>query len=172
MLQGTHEWLLAIRFHEAFFNAILLLTHPSQYYVSVCARNITLSNRTLIDREPRIQDWISLYTGISVMINRITPKHWDKNGPPSSFDLLASIGNPSDATIALSELELEFKYGGGTVFELTGRLLAHEVGDWGEGDRICYAHWLREQVLKLYSLPLPPYATSAAALDMQAELSC
>jgi hypothetical protein len=45
---------------------------------------------------------------------------------------------------------------------IAGAILTHEVPEWGEGDRICYAHWIRRASMVDLGIPLPGWSTSSA----------
>jgi hypothetical protein len=93
------------------------------------------------------KQWQSVYTGIAVISNRLTPPHRDSRGKPEWFDLLLNYaGNDSNPKLLINDLGLELDYSSGTVVGLCGTIFQHEVGYWGEGDRVCYAHFMREAV--------------------------
>ena len=92
-------------------------------------------------------EWQSIYTGIQIISNRITPRHRDSKGRPEWFDLLASFcGAGSKPHLLVEDLGLDLEYSSGTVVGLCGTVFEHEVQAWGGGDRVCYAHFMREAV--------------------------
>ena len=91
--------------------------------------------------------WASVFTGISVIGNRRTILHKDQNGDHAWYDLVASLGNYKQARLGFPELGLELQYNPGTAAGFCGNVLMHGVGDWGEGDRVCYALFMRKAVL-------------------------
>ena len=111
--------------------------------------------RELVDTREIAERWQSVYTGISVISNRITPSHRDRKGRPQWFDSLISYSDPSNGPqLLLNELGLELEYSSGTVVGLCGTVLKHEVRSWGDGDRVCYAHFMREEVRRKLGAPI------------------
>jgi hypothetical protein len=94
------------------------------------------------------KQWQSVYTGIAIISNRVTPAHRDTKGKPEWFDLLVNYtgGDDSKPQLLIHDLGLELDYSSGTVVGLCGTIFEHEVKSWGEGDRVCYAHFMREAV--------------------------
>ena len=57
------------------------------------------------------------------------------------------MGNNSrPARMNFMELGLTLIYGPRTVIGACGQVLKHGVDSWGEGDRICYTHFMRDKV--------------------------
>ena len=95
------------------------------------------------------KQWQSVYTGIAIISNRITPAHRDSKGKPEWFDLLMNYaGDETQPKLLIHDLGLELNYSSGTVVGLCGTIFEHEVRAWGDGDRVCYAHFMREAVRK------------------------
>jgi hypothetical protein len=93
--------------------------------------------------------WQSVYTGIAIISNRVTPPHRDSKGKPEWFDLLMNYaGTAANPNLLINDLGLELEYPSGTVVGLCGTIFEHEVRSWGDGDRVCYAHFMREAVRK------------------------
>jgi len=91
--------------------------------------------------------WQSVFTGVSIISNRLTPKHRDSKGRPEWYDLLANFfQGGSSPRFLVSDLGLDLNYSSGTVIGFCGSILEHEVKAWGRGDRVCYAHFMRENV--------------------------
>ena len=44
---------------------------------------------------------------------------------------------------------------------LNGWILRHEVVEWDEGDRVCYAHWVRPTLLNALSVDFPSWVTQS-----------
>lgn len=91
--------------------------------------------------------WQSVYTGISVICNRITPLHRDLKGRPEWFDILINYSETgSSPEFVIGDLGLKLKYTSGTVIGFCGNIFQHGVKYWGTGNRICYANFMRETV--------------------------
>jgi len=93
--------------------------------------------------------WQSVYSGIAIISNRVTPPHRDTKGKPEWFDLLLNYsGNNTKPHLLINDIGLELEYSTGTVVALCGTIFEHEVRSWGNGDWVCYAHFMRESVRK------------------------
>ncbi|RDB31012.1 hypothetical protein Hypma_000102 [Hypsizygus marmoreus] len=136
-------WLSQLCTPEYFVNLILALTHPKLFDA---AWEVLMLLRRHPDTQHIATMWHSVFTGIAVIANRVTPAHVDRSGRPDWYDLLLSIGTFSHATLNLPDLGASFSYAPGTVVNLCGNVLTHEVMTWGKGDRICYAHFFRKAV--------------------------
>ena len=107
-----------------------------------------------------------MYTGIAVISNRITPSHRDSKGRPQWFDTLISYSDPTDQPqLLLEDLGLELDYHSGMVVALCGTVLKHGVGSWGDGDRACYAHFMREAVRKKLDAPVAGWVNRSVYLS-------
>ena len=91
--------------------------------------------------------WYSIFNSALVISNRETPMHWDNLTHNEWYDLLTSVGPYNEAIFELPGVGLRFKYTSGTVIGLCGRVLRHGVSE-AEGDRICLAYYMRENVQK------------------------
>lgn len=107
---------------------------------------------------PLATKWVSLFHGISVISNRITPPHIDRSGSWSWFDQLISFGSYDYAVLKLDELGLSLDYRSGTVVQFSGNLLTHEVGEWDHGDRICFAYLVKKSIFDFLKVPLPSWS--------------
>ena len=94
-----------------------------------------------------VRNWSSVFSGISIITNRSTPSHLDDKGYNEGFDLLLTGGTYSNAVLKLEDLGAELAYAPGTLIAICGRVLKHGVESWDCGDRICYAHFVRDDVL-------------------------
>ncbi|KIJ58338.1 hypothetical protein HYDPIDRAFT_67266, partial [Hydnomerulius pinastri MD-312] len=83
--------------------------------------------------------WPSLFSGIDIIANRITPRHQDQGSCAEAYDLLVSIGEGHDARLDLCDFKASIGYGPGTLVFLTGRVLRHSVAKWSRGERIVVA---------------------------------
>lgn len=131
---------------EKFLNMVLSLIHPDLFESGV----LMLRKLRALDATKAIaSEWQSVYTGIQIISNRITPSHRDSKGRPEWYDILASYcGGGSTPHLLLCDLGLDLEYSSGTVVGFCGTVFQHEVKAWGGGDRVCYAHFMREAVRK------------------------
>ena len=98
--------------------------------------------------------WQSVYSGIGVISNRRTKLHRDLKGRPEWYDLLLSYAGPrARPLLSVTDLGLHLKYSSGTVVAFCGMILEHQVLSWGKGDRVCYAHFMRESVRERLDVP-------------------
>lgn len=129
---------------ERFLNLTISLINPELYNSGLqMLRKLRQSRET----KAIAQQWQSVYTGISVICNWIMPAHRDSKGRPEWFDTLVSFSAPSARPrLSIEDLGLVLDYPSGTVVALCGTIFNHEVQSWGDGDRVCYAHFMREAV--------------------------
>ena len=90
-------------------------------------------------------------SGVSVIANRASVCHVDTKGSKEWYDFLLTAGTYNKCWFRLPDLQLQLEYLPGTVVALNGRILRHEVLEWKGGDRVCYAHWTRPNVLEALS---------------------
>ena len=134
-----------------FLNLALSLTHPDLYE---CGLLMLQRLRQLETTKEIAQAWQSVYTGISIINNRTTPSHRDSKGRAEWFDTLMSYSDPcAEPRLLINDIGLDLEYGSGTVVSFCGSVLKHEVQYWGDGDRVCYAHFMRECVRKRLGIP-------------------
>lgn len=144
-LNAYKEWMNEIRSFESLMNHVLRLTHPNLWHTALEAKQ-ELACR--LETHEVSKRWYSLFTGIAVIVNRITVPHIDRGGRPEWYDLLVSAGNPEKAVLEIPQLGAQIRYNSGAMVLLCGKSLVHSVGHWGSGDRICLAHFLRANVFK------------------------
>jgi Oxygenase domain of the 2OGFeDO superfamily len=143
---GQSDWLQNSNKFERLLNLTLSLIHPELFK---CGLEILQKLRVSRQTMEIANKWQSVYTGIAIISNRITPRHRDTKGKPEWFDLLMNYaGSDANPKLLIRDLGLELQYSSGTVVCLCGMILEHEVGCWGNGDRVCYAHFMRESVRK------------------------
>jgi hypothetical protein len=145
----SSSWLESTREVEKIINLTLSLIHPDQFK---CGLQMLRKLRDMKDTKGVALIWQSVFTGVSVIGNRISPKHRDGKGRPEWFDILANFfkdespQKKSPPRFLVSDLQLDLKYSSGTVIGFCGSILEHEVKAWRRGDRVCYAHFMRESV--------------------------
>ncbi|KAI6140496.1 hypothetical protein BKA82DRAFT_33802 [Pisolithus tinctorius] len=112
--------------------------------------------------------WNSVYSSMSVMVNRASPTHKDMNGRKVWLDTLLTIGNYPRLHFLVLELGIWLQYNPGTVIALAGSALIHHV-DGIDGDWACLAYYMRENVHRYVQVPLceRPHISDIAR-DLQA----
>jgi hypothetical protein len=129
---------------EKIINLTLSLIHPGQFH---CGLQMLKKLRGMKETKKVALRWQSVCTGVSVISNRISPIHRDRKGRPEWYDILANFfQGGSSPRFLVSDLGLDLNYSSGTVIGFCGGILRHEVKPWGKGDRVCYAHFMREEV--------------------------
>jgi hypothetical protein len=93
------------------------------------------------------QEWQSVHSGIGIISNRLSPSHRDSKGRPEWYDTLLSYSDSDTRPrLLVKDLGMDLQYSSGTVVGFCGSILEHEVRSWGVGDRVCYAHFMRDSV--------------------------
>jgi hypothetical protein len=136
---------------EAFMNALVYFTNPTQYWASVdtCHKLATGKHQPKVIGDGILQSvksWPSIFTGFTWVINHVTPCHHDTSGFHQGYDYLAVNGSAT-ADLELSDLGLYAHYQAGDVVAFTGWILAHSVSWWPNGDRVCSVRWIRQSVM-------------------------
>jgi hypothetical protein len=90
--------------------------------------------------------WPTIYSGMDVIANRLTPEHCDKGGALSFYDHLISFGQGHDARLRLHDLNAEFAYQPGTSVLFPGKVLTHSVPEWSKGERLVIAHYAKDDM--------------------------
>lgn len=140
---------------EILIDSVLALCHPEQYRIGMEA--IGKLKFETDEWHPNVGLWPSAFSGIGVIVNRVTPAHRDRGASAPVFDLLASMGLHKSATISLPDVQADLSYGPGTILLVCGRVLRHEVQIWDGGERICVAHYMRDNVHNRLGLQRPDW---------------
>lgn len=147
---------------EIFLNLTLSLVHPELF-----KRGLEMLHK-LRELESTTQialQWQSVYSGIAIICNRLTPAHRDSKGRVEWYDTLVSYSsNTNRPKLLIKDLGMDLDYSSGTVVSLCGTVLEHGVRNWGRGDRVCYAHFMRESVRKRLDVPPAGWVNRATYL--------
>jgi hypothetical protein len=149
-------WLDASAHFQILGNNILSLIHPSLYENAMDALNFLRCDRSTAWAA---ENWHSAFTGIAVISNRRTIPHLDRLGSEAWYDILFGFGTYHKAKLLMPEIGLSMEYSSGTAVALCGNALHHEVQEWGDGDRICYAMFMRREVLKRFGCHFVGWST-------------
>jgi hypothetical protein len=141
--KGASAWLSCIKETEQDINKLMHLIAPKLFNAGMTA--IETAKQLHSDHQ-NINLWTSAFSGIGVIVNRITPPHRDAGGWRACYDLLVAAGNYKIAYLDVADLGAKIEYNPGTVVAITGKILRHAVADWEGGERICYAHYMRNNV--------------------------
>ena len=130
----------------AILTGALAIMHPDMYVTSREAM-VQLSNWAKEQGKESMLNaitmWPTIYNVASVMVNRASPLHLDRNGQPQWLDLLVSVGDYSDLDFVIPTIGLRVRYNPGTILGLSGQLLEHGVGKV-EGDRGIISLYMRD----------------------------
>lgn len=148
--QPALDWLCAISESNAILSAILSVIHPPLYDAGW--QTIKRLRDTPQIGQDVLNRWASVFSGVSVISNRITPPHWDGNSRRNWYDLLATLGRYENCTLELPGLGISLEYGPGTVAGISGCVLEHAVPGFN-GDRVCYAYFMRNNVHEWANVP-------------------
>lgn len=147
----ANQWLDQLSESNAILNAILAVIHPSLYRAGQ-ETLIRLRQSPKIKRQDLLSQWSSVFSGVSIICNRITPAHRDSKSRHHWYDLLVSLGPYRDCSLSLPGLGMSLEYGPGTVVGLSGMMLEHEVCSF-KGERVCYAYYMRDVVHEWARVP-------------------
>lgn len=150
----SHQWLKSIASVEQFMNMVTFLVHPHMYRAGSSALEYLKANSTTPDIATM---WPSLFSNISVIVNRETIPHRDGGDLPEAFDLLLALGTYSTAQLDIEDFDLHLEYQPGTAVFLCANVLKHGVSNWIDGDRVCYAHFLKGKVLEYMHVEGPKW---------------
>jgi hypothetical protein len=147
----------AISEAELLCNALTALITPDMYDPGCLAISKVQSGVEMARSYKQTHLWPSVFTGLQVIVNRITPVHFDLGGATSHFDLLVSLGTHDGCCFSIPQLRFKFRYLPGTAVSLCGRKLAHSVQNWESGERICVAHFMKDNVHEILQVPISPF---------------
>lgn len=148
--QKVRRWLQKVELFERFANAILGIVHPDLLQAGLEANAILNDNSS-----DKPYNWTSAYSGMDLIVNRITPPHRDAGGALSFYDLLVSLGEGHQANFQVTDLGACFTYQPGTLIFLTGKVLEHAVPAWGGGERAIIAHYMKDLLHDRMDVPCP-----------------
>jgi hypothetical protein len=140
----TPAFLAAITETEGDINNIMSLVAPRLHSDGI--ESVECAKAEFPDHAG-IHSWPSNFSGIGVIVNRKTPLHRDAAGRMEWYDILLAAGTYTTATLDVPDLGACFLYKPGTVVAICGRVFRHSVNSWVGGERICYAHYMRNNVL-------------------------
>lgn len=143
---GSSKWIEQTKEVEKFLNLTISLIHPDLFKSGL---EMLHKLRVLDSTTEVATEWQSIFTGLSVINNRRSPSHRDSKGRPEWYDLLVNYcGSGGRPRLLLEDIGMDLDYSSGAVVAFCGSVLKHEVKSWGNEERICYAHFMRESVRK------------------------
>jgi hypothetical protein len=142
------QWIAAMKETNLLLGGVIGLIHPSTFASGIsCIKAIGQSDE-IVKREhldELMGGWTSPCTAASVINNRDTPLHRDNGATYGSMDFLTSV-REFHGTFMAPTLGYTFSFTSGTVIGLLGRIVPHAAKV--QGERLCYAQYLREIILK------------------------
>ncbi|KAA1476903.1 hypothetical protein DENSPDRAFT_785738, partial [Dentipellis sp. KUC8613] len=129
----------------AIINACMIVMHPALYEAGF---EVIRDLRGQPDFYPVIMEWVSIFNGIQVIVNRRTKPHIDGHTRSPWYDVVCSVGPYTAAIFGLRKLGVYLAYPPGTLIALCGSFVEHEVPDF-DGERICYAFFMRDSIHEL-----------------------
>jgi hypothetical protein len=142
---------------ERLCNAIMALIAPELHDGGLKAIEYIKQGREVANPHANQQLWPSIFSGISVIVNRVTRPHRDSGGSSTHYDLLVSAGTHEQARLVVRELGVHLSYRPGDVVALCGKLFLHEVREWLGGERVCVAHYMKDKVHERLHVPRPTW---------------
>lgn len=141
---------------EQLLDAVLQIVHPDMHVANINARAKLLGSLCI----PRLT-WPTCYSGMDIIVNRITPPHCDAGGAYSFYSNLLSLGIGHDAQFCLDDLEAQFDYSPGTGIWFSGHGLHHLVPSWTKGERVVVSHYAKDDVHDHLEIQRPSLPTQA-----------
>jgi hypothetical protein len=126
---------------EQLLNAVLQVVHSEMYDANSKAIPLLLQ-----ELDTPLPTWPTVFSGMDIIANRLTPQHCDKGGALSFYDHLISFGEGHNARLELEDLDADFAYQPGTSVLFSGKVLIHSVPAWSEGERLVIAHYSKDNV--------------------------
>ncbi len=142
------EWLQDNYRLQSLLSAATRIIHPEMYQLGrECMLRLQDWARKTDDREmvEVLKIWPSIFGSLSIMVNRSSPFHLDRNGRVEFFDQLLTVGEYRNLDIVFPTLKVRCKYLPGTVLAFSGKQLEHGVGEVAE-DRACVAWYMQQKV--------------------------
>ena len=94
--------------------------------------------------------------GRAIMFNRKTPSHTDRLDPVHAWATMITFGNFTEGgECYIKRLRLRIRYLPGDAIIIRGRILAHEVEEWGPGQRVSIAHFTHTSLWESEGMSCP-----------------
>lgn len=146
------EWMTQQSDVQYLNSAMLYLVHKMQYMGGATVVSTAKAGEGVKELKRFADLWASVFTGITIIANRVTPIHRDGKGHPSWFDLLLACGSDSQCFLEVPDLGARVRYHPGDACLICGRILSHAVTNWDGSGRIAYAHYNRPGVVSRFGV--------------------
>ena len=121
----TSCWLEMTNEVEKFLNLTLSLINPGLFQMGL---EMLQKLRDMDLTKDIAHKWQSVYSGIAIISNRITPPHHDSKGKPEWFDsLLNYSGTDTSPHLVIEDVGLDLQYSSGTVVGFCSTVFKHGV---------------------------------------------
>ena len=161
---STQTWLSEMAETFAVMGAFLIIAHPELYHACRKVFFEIMKNPGAIEEGEAVlvvlKYWTSPFSGYGLISNCVTPTHRDNNSQGQWYDFLTTIGSYSGSRLIVHNLGLEFEYKSGTMVALLGKLVSHGIKE-PEGNRICVAQYMRDNVHHRMGIESPGWMTLA-----------
>ncbi|KAF5333747.1 hypothetical protein D9758_017914 [Tetrapyrgos nigripes] len=155
-IPNTQQWLESVAPLQLTVSLILSFIHPELYQAGKTALDNCCKPSADLTQE-WAKRWNSVYTALCVISSHRAVPHVDSHGDPKYLDALASLGTTKKAKMVFHELNASFSYNPGTVMFFSGKGWTHEVPLWGVGDRVCYASYMRPEMMAEHNVEVSGY---------------
>ncbi|KAF8231597.1 hypothetical protein L208DRAFT_1276507, partial [Tricholoma matsutake] len=159
---STQTWLRETAETMAIIGSFLIIAHPELYHDGWKAFYEIMDHPNAVKEGEVVLEvlkyWTSPFSRYGLISNCCTPLHRDNfsQGPWCNF--LTTISPYSGVQLRLYNLGLEFKYKLGMIVALLGKLVSHGVKE-PEGNRICLAQYMRDNVHSRMGIESPSWMT-------------
>ncbi|KAF8220968.1 hypothetical protein L208DRAFT_1061082, partial [Tricholoma matsutake] len=128
-------------------NAILEYVDKVQYDSLCCLMEAMSKDNPMVKMMLSIDPLVM--EGCAIMYNHQTPEHSDTKDPLPAWAVMITFGKfVVGGCLFVQRLCLCIQYLPGDVIVIRGRLLPHEVEEWGLGQRISIAHFTHKSLWK------------------------
>ena len=156
---AVRNWVSVMEKSNLLLGGVIGAMNPSTFTAGVNCIKAIRSNIECIAKSENLEDllavWTSPLVAASVINNRNTPVHRDNGATYCSMDFLTSTGSFTKGVFMVPGLGYRFLFKSGTLIGLLGRIVPHAADVSGE--RLCYAQYLREDVLHALGVEVPDW---------------
>ena len=146
------DWLDAISESNVILSIILTVIHPMLYDAGWQTAKHQ-RDTSAIDPHDVLNQWASIFNGVAIISNYSTLVHQDGSLRCHWNDMLVTLKSYWNYNLDLLGLEISLEYGPDMVVGILGNVLEHVVPHF-EGDRVCYAYFMRNNVHELANIPV------------------
>lgn len=120
--EPVQKWLEVMSSTEYFWNAITAVIAPDLFRAGCAALPKLLGQTRPTQKSVPLSRWPSIFSGLELIVNRVTLSHRDPGGAPSHYDMLVSLGIGHDAIFGIEDVGAELVYSPGTMVYIAGKV--------------------------------------------------